>query len=187
MRTITLNYSELTRLIKVYFYVTAAIAALIADGDLVIVPWILRKLLFAHGLTSHAGPRGGEILSLDETRVLLASELPRYREAVTSGVALRRLPNVEAIFVLMNTADWGEDLRTAITGQLDSVAAIATFAGLLVPPSFVVDLATLDSLCHADVVLARVDALIASGELPTDQWLADGIHRLRRFLTGEGR
>ena len=185
--TATILYRLALRDVRQKPRVQAAIAALIADGDLVIVPWILRKLLFAHGLTSHAGPRGGEILSLAETRALLASELPRYREAVASGVALRRLPNVEAIFVLMNTADWGEDLRAAITGQLDTVAAIATFAGLLVPPSFVVDLATLDTLCQADVVLARVDTLIANDELPTEQWLADGIHRLRRFLTGEGR
>lgn len=34
MRTITLNYSELTRLVKVYFFVTAAIAAMIVFGRL---------------------------------------------------------------------------------------------------------------------------------------------------------
>ena len=181
----TTLYRMTLRDIRLKSRVQTAIAALIADGDLVIVPWIVWKLLFAHGLTSHAGPRGGEILSLDETRALLASELPRYREAVMSGIALRRLPNVEAIFVLLNTANWDEALRAALTAQLESAEAIATFAGLLVPPSFVIDLATLDSLCHADVVLARIDALIANDELPTEHWLADSIRRLRRFLAGD--
>lgn len=164
--------------------IRAAIDALVVDGDLILVPGILRKQLFAHGLTSHGAGRGGEILDLDTTRALLASELPRYRTAILSGEALRRLPNVELIFVLLNTSNWDDDLRAAFTAQLDTMAAIGTFAGLLVPPGYFAERAVIESMCDADTILARIDELITDCKLPVNEWLAASIRRLRHYLAG---
>lgn len=162
-----------------------AIDALIADGDLILVPWILRYHLFAHGLTKHSeAPRGGEALSMEETKDLLARELPRYRTAVESGTVLRRLPNVEAIYVIGNAGHWDDELRDIFTAQLDSLEAVSTLAALLVPPGTGAERSTLDELFDADIVQMKIKALIADTGMPDDPWLAESLQRLLRRLVG---
>jgi hypothetical protein len=138
-----------------------AIDALTAHGDLVLVPWIIRKHLFAHGLTTHStSPSAGEVvLNMQETQDLLTRELPCYRRAVLDGTALRRLPNVEAIFVIANTGCWDDQLRSSLTAQLDTLDAISTLAALLVPPGFIADRASLNELFDTEEVQARLETL----------------------------
>ncbi|MBK1624936.1 KAP family NTPase [Afifella marina] len=161
------------------------IHSLIRKQDLLLVPWILRKNLFAHGLTYHSKTgRGGEILTLEETKDLLAREVPRYQQAVISGVALKRVPTLEAVYVLANTEHWTPEIRSAFTDQLDSLEAIATFAALKVPPGYGVDPTSLNKLIDTDAVFTTLEKLGEPRE-PADPWLAECLQRLRNVLRGE--
>ena len=165
--------------------VASCIAALKGANDLVLAPWLLRKLLFAHGLTNHSeSPRGNGVLDGDATIKLLEEEIPRYRAAVLDGTALRRLPNVEAIYVLANTSNWTPDLRDSLTEQLAGPSAIATLAGLLVPPGYSTDRQHLNELFDAVVVQERLEALESECGLPSDGWLAESSNRLLKLLKG---
>jgi hypothetical protein len=129
--------------------------------------------------------RGGQsILTSQETSDLLAREAPRYRDSIEAGVALRRLVNVEAIFVLSNADRWDNELRESFTQQLDSMSALATFAALVVPPGFVVDRSTLSKLFDVDVVGPFLGQL-STGELPPDPWVASAVLRLKAILDGD--
>jgi len=165
--------------------VKAVIEALIIAGDLVIVPFILRKHLFAHGLTKHGSARGGEtIYAKDETEQLYRREMPRYRAAVQGGVALRRLPNLEAIFVLANRNDWDDDLRVALTSQLQGLEALSTMASLLLPPGYGTELSTMDELFDVEAVRPRVEAVGDDTEV-LESWVAQSLRRFRSILAGE--
>lgn len=158
--------------------------ALIADGDLVLVPWILRKHMFAHGLTKHGGPQFHELAySKEETLELLERELPRYRSAVLDGKALRRLPNVEAVYVIGNRNKWDETLRMALTNQLKGRSALGTIAALLVPPGYSSDLSSLAELFDPEVVSSEIEKEIG-GDWPHDPYIAASVRQLRRILAG---
>ncbi len=110
---------------------------LIGDGDLTLVPSVLRKQMFANGLTRHSSAdRETGVLSKNETETYIARELPRYRAAIIDGTALRRLPNCEAIFVVANREKWDSGLKAALSEQLQGADALSTFAALLVPPGW---------------------------------------------------
>jgi KAP family P-loop domain len=165
---------------------SSAIDGLIAANDLVLVPWIIRKHLFVHGLTiPPQSPRGGGVLNVQETKDLLARELPRYRRAVLDGTALRRLPNLEAVYVIANSGHWDTDMRKFFTAQLNSLEAISTFAGLLVPPGYIANRASLEQLFDATEVETRIERLFADAKMPADPWLAESLQRLRRILAGQ--
>ena len=161
--------------------------ALIGDGDLVLVPSVLRKQMFANGLTRHSSAdREKGVLSKKETETYVARELPRYRAAIIDGTALRRLPNCEAIFVVANKEEWDSGLKSELTEQLQGAEALSTFAALLVPPGYGVDKSTLDELSDADVISGRLRLLADSGEWPQDDYLDGCLRRLRAASRGQG-
>ncbi len=165
--------------------VASCIEALVRAEDLVIIPWLLRKHLFACGLTRNSEDvRGGGVLDRDAVIALLEREVPRYRVAVLDGTALRRIPNVEAIYVLSNSGNWTGELRESLTSQLDSADAIWTLAGLVVPPGYSIHVKHLDELFDAKVVRERLEQLVAGDELPTDPWLRESTLRLLKILGG---
>lgn len=165
--------------------VKAIVRLLIESGDLLIVPWVLRKHLFAHGLTSHRRQNHGEVIfDLEETTALRDSELSRYYAAVISGVAIRKLPDTEAIYCILNCSFWDDALRQSLTAQLDSISAISTIAALLNPPNVIVDLATLDEMFDAGAVLEITRDLLRDGGFPENEWLASSIRRFRDALLG---
>lgn len=158
--------------------------ALHDDGDLLLVPWILRKHLFAHGMTKHAGHSRSDVpFSADETRDLLQAVLPRYREAIVSGIALEYVRNLEAVFVIANTRNWDDELRASLTDQLKGQAAVSTFAGLMVPPGHTADRSTFEELCDADALQTEV-ARVLKDDPPADAWLASSLRRLKAILSG---
>lgn len=158
--------------------------ALIKSGDLVLVPSILRKLLFANGLTKHdRNSRERGVLGATETQTFVDREVPRYRAAIEDGTALRRLPNVEAIFVVANLDLWDDALRSNFLGQLQGADALATFASLMVPPGYGVDKSTLDELAGADELVERIAAL-GEEQWPTDPYLLSCLRRLRAASMG---
>ncbi|MCB2060650.1 MAG: KAP family NTPase [Novosphingobium sp.] len=162
-----------------------AIESLVDDGDLILVPWVLRRNLFAHGLTKHTeGQRGGESLGLEETQQLLERELPRYRNAVLDGSALRRVPTVEAMYVVANTNHWDEKLHQAFTSQLDSLHPIATFAALLVPPGYTASRESFAELFDADVVRARIEQLGGDNLDAMNPWVRESLRRMGMILSG---
>ena len=89
--------------------VRAIVEAVIADGNLVLAPHILRKHLLANGMTRHRqGQQAHLVFGESETRELFDRELPRYRAALLDGTLLKRVPNVEALFVINNMLQWDD-------------------------------------------------------------------------------
>jgi predicted KAP-like P-loop ATPase len=158
------------------------IDSLIQAGDLIFVPWILRKLMFLHGLVIGEDARPGEEL-LDEsmTSSLLDREVRRYILAFLDGTLLKRLPTVEAWFVLKNGGFWNSELFASLSDQLKRPEALMTLAGLLTPPGYVITRDTLDEMFDAETVAARLQ------ELPpvSDPWLRESIKRLKLTLAGQ--
>lgn len=158
---------------------------LIKGGDLLIVPWLLRKHLFAHGLTSHGSqPKGDYIFEESETIALRDLELARYRDAVADGTALRKLPDTELIFCLVNSNCWDSKLRENFTLQMDSMEAIMSFAVLMMPPGIICDHSTLNLMVEADTVLRKANALLREKGMPDSEWLGAALRRLRAVLAG---
>ncbi|HEX4738822.1 MAG TPA: P-loop NTPase fold protein [Allosphingosinicella sp.] len=159
--------------------------ALIDDGDLVLIPAILRKQMFANGLTRHSpSERDGGVLTKVETEAFIERELPRYRAAITDGTALRRLPNLEAVFVIANRSEWDADLRAEFTQQLQGPEALSTFAALIVPPGYGTEKSTLDELSDSSLIADRLKQLKASGDWPEEAYLDGCLRRLRAAARG---
>ncbi|VVO51352.1 hypothetical protein PS898_00300 [Pseudomonas fluorescens] len=165
--------------------VKAIVQSLKEDGDLLIVPWLLRKHLFAHGLTSYRRQNHDEVIfDREETIALRDLELPRYYAAVNSGIAIRKLPDTEAMYCILNCNFWDDALRQSLTAQLVSMSAIATIAALLNPPNVIVDRETLDRMFDVDAVLAMIRGLVKDEGFPENEWLASSIRRFRDALLG---
>lgn len=165
--------------------VASCIDVLIEAGDLVLVPWLLRKLLYAHGLTNQErSGRGSGVLDSDKTSALLQIELVRYQAAVLDGTALRRVPNLEAIYVLANSGNWTSQIRESLTSQLVDGPAIFTLAGMVVPPGYATSKDHLDELFDAETVLGRLESLKTDDQWPSDPWMAESARRLYSILKG---
>jgi hypothetical protein len=146
---------------------------------------LLRKHLFAHGLTSYGSQRKGDyIFEESETIALRDLELPRYRDAVADGMALRKLPDTELIFCLVNGSHWDSTLRENFTSQMDNMEAITSFAALMMPPGIICEYNTLDLMVEADTVLKKFNALLRENGVPESGWLASAVRRLRAALAG---
>lgn len=163
------------------------VAALDADGDLVLVPTILRKHLFRWGLTHHERGERGELFIFDrsETEKLRDQTRQRFKAAVLDGTLLRRLPNGEAMYSLANAELWDDELRDSLTSQLDSYEARASLASLIVPPSHSADLSTLNRLFDAEAVLSRMKAAGEGASAKNSTWSDACLRRLRRSLQGK--
>jgi hypothetical protein len=163
--------------------VVRTVDSLIESGDLLIVPWLLRRHLFVYGLTMNGEARGGDsIFGREETIALYDKELPRYRAAVLDGVMLRRVPDVELLFSILNRAGWDKELHWSLTEQLDTPDALATLASLMLPQGWSIDYSTLAELFDTRLVGSRLENLLNEGWLPPDEWISDAIQRLATRL-----
>lgn len=164
--------------------VKAAISALIASGDLALAPWILRKQMYALGLSVHSHSGGGKaIYSKSELQDLMKSETARYRAALLDGSALRRVPNAEAIYVIANQDKWDAELRGALTQQLTGPQALSTMAALILPPGYGSDLKSLKELFDGEAVLRELEKI----DIPAEQfepWIESAVLRLEAMLAG---
>jgi len=158
------------------------IDTLISSGDLVLVPGIIRVFQFAHGLTVPPRPARNEAaIESKQTEKLISREVPRYRKAVLDGTILRKLPNLEVVFVLVNAGQWDEELKSSLTSQLSSAEATYTLAGLLVPPGYVMDRDDIARLVDVEKTLKIVDQIDL---VPEDRWLAESFRRFKAVLKG---
>lgn len=155
-----------------------------AAGDLIILPNVLRKHLFIWGLTVHDTSEHSRdsIFTKNETKELLASSIPIFQNALADGTLLRRTPNCEAIYTLINTDNWNDDLRKSLTAQLNDLEARASIAALMVPPGYSVERATLDQLFDADAVLERMRS--SKEGTSNNSWSEQCLTRLRAILAG---
>ncbi|GFM83880.1 NTPase [Pseudomonas cichorii] len=161
------------------------VKSLIDSSDLLLVPWILRRHLFAHGLTPYAQQHHGRtFFDFSETIDLQDRELPRYSAAVKNGLVLRRLPDTEAIFCLLNSDRWGPALIESLTTQLQDMNSVVTLAVLLNPPHVVIDLKTLDQLLEVSTVVRVIERLVRADGIPANRWLASSLIRFRNSLLG---
>lgn len=165
--------------------VSKSVASLIASGDLLLSPWMLRKHLFGHGMTIHRPSGTGQVIfDREATQAMLDSETPRYRAALMSGYALRRLPDNELMYVLGNSDRIDDDLRNNLTEQLVTLDAIASFAVITVPPGYTTDKRSLDQFIDTDAVLVRLNQLLETEALTGDPYLRTSLSRLRVILGG---
>lgn len=160
---------------------------LVKADELSVAPYIFRKHLFHYGLTKHSTRERTDeyVFSKLETENLISSEISRYTAAIKSGRALRRLPNVEAIYSVGNMKKWDDETREQFTQQLDSVSAIATLAGLIVPPGYSTDKSSLDELFDTDLILDRINGFGSLEELELDPWIQASLKRLNFILLGK--
>jgi hypothetical protein len=157
------------------------VGRLIESGDLLIAPWMLRRHMFQHGFVEGQSARHGEtIYDKDETEEFLKREVSRYREAFLNGTLLRRIPDVEAFFVLKNGGFWDEELSGSLSDQLTSPEAIYTISGLFTPPGHVVERKTIAEMVDIEALTSRVSDLPA----PPDPWLATAFKRFKATLEG---
>ena len=155
--------------------VRKVIDSLIHEGDLLFVPWILRKHMWQHGLVPNESARGGRVfLDKEETEQLLRSEVPRYRKALLDGTLLTRIPDIEAMWVLVNGGFWDESLSHYITEQLHNPQAVVTLAGLLTPPGYVMSQEALGGIVDLEVLKQQIENLAK----PEDPWVAQSVRRL---------
>lgn len=161
-------------------------AHLIDQGDLILVPHMLRKLLFHYGMTKHSTRERQDdwFFTKSEVEAFLDGEIARYREAILEGFALRRLPTVQAIFAIGNSERWDEELRQNLTGQLSTKEALSTFAALVVPPGYSIDRSSLDELFVADQVQQILEGFGDPSEWIDDPWVASSVRRLLAVFHG---
>ncbi len=164
-----------------------AVGALVDADDLLILPRLLRDQLYAHGMTSgSSGPRGGEVMTKQETADLLSRELPRYRKAVLDGVLLRRLANSDIIFVMIDAEAWDTELRSSLTIQLNSLEALRSYAGLLVPPGYLVSVETLNVISELETLRDVIETTGSVDARPGDEWVDECLRRLTAIVAGRG-
>lgn len=157
--------------------------ALVTRGDLVLAPAILREEIRASGLSRHS--RGEDAFRLYEkaqVQELMKREFPRFREAITSGLALRRLPNLELVYALLNASAWDEELRQSLTQQLVDKERVGTFAALITPPGYTTSIEALHELCDAEKLNVVVTELIEDETVFPDPWVRESVLRLHRIL-----
>lgn len=166
--------------------VRRAVDALIQAGDLVLAPWIVRNEMRIQGLSrnSRGAPEEG-IYDKQTFADLLEHEIARYRSAILSGVALRRLPGAEVFYAILNGSRWDKELQESLSAQLKGAAAVGTFAGLITPPGYVTELETLREFCDADALNAEVSELLKDEASFPDPWIKESVLRLHRTLNGK--
>lgn len=168
--------------------VKAIVGALIADGDLIIAPALLRSHLFRYGLTPDGMERPDipAVFSEEEIKALIPSESARYAESIKSGNQLRRIPDADAIYFLLNIGAYDADLREVMTRQLDGAAPLKTLASLLVPPGYLIEAKTLNELLDSERVLPVLEAEWEAGTFNAeDAWVQSAVRRLRKILRRE--
>lgn len=139
--------------------------ALIAVGDLAIVPDVLRTEMFALGLVNGHAARGGECLTLKQTEALWSIEQTRYRTAILDGSWLKDWASAEPMYALRNREMWDEELRAGLTAQLSNLAAFTAFATTILPPNTGMDSSEFRKLVDIEKV-----ALIAD---TAQEWVAE--------------
>lgn len=157
--------------------------SLVADGDLILAPNIMRHHIYAYAINRKGEPDDSDtIFTLEETIGYLKTETARYAKAVSNGTFLKRIPDTELMYALLNMKSWGKVLQKRLTDQLDSMDAITTFAALTIPPGIIVDSATMDRLIDTGVVLERLSQFAKDGLLPNNQWLRASLTRFAAVM-----
>ncbi|WP_185753175.1 KAP family NTPase [Pseudomonas fluorescens] len=166
-------------------HVRAVVESLIQAGDLLIAPWILRKHLFAHGLTPYpVQSNNDEIYNQSETVALQQREIPRYRAAVVDGIVLRRLPDTETFYCLINSRQWDETLRSSLTSQLNSWEAVSTFAALITPPGVRTSRSNLEEMLDLEIFSPVIAAMLNDNRSAGIEWLTTSVRRLAAMMDG---
>jgi hypothetical protein len=170
---------------KMVTRVKAVLDELAKVGDLVLLPFILRKHLFLWNFpnSDKISGHGDFVFDRNETIELLDRSAPFLRKAVIDGTLLRRMPTSEAIFTLSRADMWNDELRAALTEQLMGLEARRSFAALIVPPGYIIDAATLNRLLDVQPVL-EVMSKAKEGHQPKT-WSDNCLRRLRYVLLGK--
>ncbi|MEH6742281.1 MAG: hypothetical protein V7660_02355 [Hyphomonas sp.] len=124
------------------------------------------------------------ILSRHQVERLLETELPRYANAILNGTALRRLPNVAALYAIANSGNWTSILRNSLTEQLKQKDAITTFACLVLPPGFGTTKSHLDEIFNVEEVLDFIAQQPHDFVWNTDPWVRECFLRFKAILDG---
>lgn len=159
----------------------AVIDALRQAGDFALLPDILRYHMFAFGLVADQPARDRPtVLSEQETKQLLAAEIPRYREWVLSGQWLVNVEDADPLFAIEQSGSWDAELRQSAEDQLVTPNALAHFAAIMVAPGWVVERGTLERFVSEGLLRER----LAEIAVPEDPVLADSVARLIGTLAG---
>jgi hypothetical protein len=162
-----------------------AVDALVAQGDLLIVPSLLRTHAFRYGMTNDGErPNVQVIYEKAEVVSLIQSERERYSAAIRDGTQLKRLPDVDLLFLLLNLGIYDRALKDALTAQLDTADAFATFSCLMVPPGYLIGMDALEKIINLDEVKERIQRDFPEEIFEgTHVWVQQSVKRMTRLIT----
>ena len=158
--------------------------ALITSGDHLIVPSLLRSHTYRYGMAGDP-PRSHlpTIFTEAETETLIESEATRYKEAILSGLQLKRLPDVDLILLLLNMNMYDKALRDSLTAQLDSTESFSTFSALMLPKGYAMDFRTVDKLIDVARIEESLNSAFGEEVFSTaDPWVRQSTERMRSLL-----
>ncbi len=154
------------------------------DGDLLIVPFLIRRSFHALGMSVNStGGSENSLLSREEASIALENQELAFRAAISSGYWLRRVPDTELLYLLHNISRWDANLRASLTDLLVHMRAIATFAVLTTRPGYVSSYESMNELLDANTVTSRITEIVHAEGVPADPYLAISVRRLQATLS----
>jgi ABC-type ATPase involved in cell division len=161
------------------------IKALMDSDDYTLLPKIVRRHLFAHGLVENQEKRNGKtIFDRDETLELVENVYKHFVNELSDGKFLRKILNGDALFMLIQSGLWTESETHSFTDLLENPDARKTVAALLTPPGYSIDKEALQGFMDVDKVLGFMKNA-NEGDTANDVWIDTCLRRFRAALEGK--
>lgn len=161
--------------------------SLITGGDLQLVPKLLFFHFIGHGMFGWRGEKEVKLIfSEEETLALLRREKLRYREALLSGRLLKSIVSPYLVRCLVESGEWDGEFKQALTAQLCSLEAIATFAAWFLARSQYAEKIDLDQVIDGKKVLAVMKTFENDRALFEDPWMETLLGRLKANVRSGG-
>jgi hypothetical protein len=161
------------------------IKALMDSDDYTLLPKIVRRHLFAHGLVENQEKRNGKtIFDRDETLELVENVYKHFVNELSDGKFLRKILNGDALFMLIQSGLWTVSETHSFTDLLENPDARKTVAALLTPPGYSIDKEALQGFMDVDKVLGFMKNA-NEGDTANDVWIDTCLRRFRAALEGK--
>jgi energy-coupling factor transporter ATP-binding protein EcfA2 len=140
-------------------FVIALINALMAGGDLDVVPFVLRSLFTTHGLYGYRHEEGHGITSISKQDVKKIAERLgfNYRDMHFQGDLLKSVWSPLPFFILNETGIWDDSCKKELNKILTEDSALQTFMLLLFHDNHVIESSQLSKFVDLEFLSKRLD------------------------------